>query len=359
MKKKRTCPTCGATLDADAEFCANCEQEFCPACQAPLAEMATRCQACGAEFDLICPECEEVVPANAATCPQCGFVFAQEAAVAESSVYMAPVAVALGASAPTVSVGNMPGSVQEDVLCPNCEAPVSLMEGFCRECGQMFCTRCNQAVDEDDEICPHCQTALFFDCPICDFELTAGTEICPNCNTLFPNYCANCRQPVQPGDRFCLYCEAQVTLIQRKSARVVHAIRSGERVVQIVACPECGEQFNAGISQCPRCSFRLCPNCQIHLEAAEKVCPRCGEDPAEVAAVAAGPRCPTCGLPVTVGSDECPHCQQLLCPECLAPVAEDDTFCLQCGSEFELCCPECEAIVAADAGICPQCGFTF
>ncbi|GAB4156311.1 MAG: hypothetical protein Fur0021_24420 [Candidatus Promineifilaceae bacterium] len=329
-------------------------------CQAPLAEMATRCQACGVEFDLICPDCEAVVAANAATCAQCGFVFNQEAATTEtSSAYVGPVAVALGAAAPTVSGGSAPRAMQEDVLCPNCEAPVSLVEGFCRECGQTFCTRCNQAVDEEDEVCPHCQTPLFFDCPVCDFELTAGTEICPNCNTLFPNYCANCRQLLQPGDRFCLTCEARVMLIQRKSARVVHTIRSGERVVQIVACPECGEQFNAGLSQCPRCSFRLCPNCQIHLEAGERVCPRCGEDPMQAATVAVGPYCPTCGQAIAAGSDQCPYCEQLLCPECLAAVSEEDTACPQCGIEFELCCPECEAVVAADAGICPYCGFTF
>ncbi|MCB9422509.1 MAG: zinc ribbon domain-containing protein [Ardenticatenaceae bacterium] len=56
------------------------------------------------------------------------------------------------------------------------------------------------------------------------------------------------------------------------------------------------------------------------------------------------------------GSDECPHCQQLLCPACLAAVSEDDLVCPQCGAEFELVCPVCETAVSPDATVCPVCG---
>ncbi|MCA9938590.1 MAG: zinc ribbon domain-containing protein, partial [Anaerolineales bacterium] len=66
-----------------------------------------------------------------------------------------------------------------------------------------------------------------------------------------------------------------------------------------------------------------------------------------------------CRQLINAGMDQCPHCQQLLCPECLAPVSADDLSCPQCGIDFELYCPQCDAVVAADADSCPECGFVF
>jgi RNA polymerase subunit RPABC4/transcription elongation factor Spt4 len=57
--------------------------------------------------------------------------------------------------------------------------------------------------------------------------------------------------------------------------------------------------------------------------------------------------------------EECPQCGQLLCPECQAAIAEDDTACPTCKVEFEYACPQCEASISADAETCPNCGFEF
>jgi RNA polymerase subunit RPABC4/transcription elongation factor Spt4 len=91
------------------------------------------------------------------------------------------------------------------------------------------------------------------------------------------------------------------------------------------------------------------------------ICPRCGTADLDETAVRIEikPLCPNCQKVIAKGMEECPHCRQLLCPECLAAVGEEDTVCPACGVEFELFCPECERPISATAERCPSCGLVF
>jgi predicted amidophosphoribosyltransferase len=369
MSENRLCPTCKKRIAPETELCPYCEQEFCPICLAPIEAVADRCAACGAEFELACPACGEPVSSDAERCEACGYDFeAEESSEILPQVANAPsvslVSAALGAAAPRVdNLEDQSGlnlGESEGGVCPSCDAPVILEEGFCRDCGQPFCTMCQQPIDEEDEQCPHCGVQLYFDCSQCGFELTAGTEICPNCNTLFPSHCTNCGRPLEQGDIGCLHCETRVSVRQRHSARVLHRLPGDGRVVQIVACPQCGEQFDSVLGACPKCGFKLCQLCQIHLDADERFCPRCGQQPEILARQLLSIKgCPACGRPIQGGMDACPHCEQALCPACQAPIADDDVACAVCGAEFELACPSCGSELTVEASACPTCGFAF
>jgi predicted amidophosphoribosyltransferase len=296
------------------------------------------CARCDVEFTIYCTACDKEVDPDAVICPHCGEVLEEE--VVDTTT--------------ALSTDSVPAPELEEKeaftgQCPVCETPLFIEDGFCPECGTTLCGRCGQQVDEDDEICPHCQTPLFFECPSCQFELTAGTDICPNCNTLFPAFCSRCHTSLLPGMSECPDCKTAVHTSQRQTARVLHTIMVEKGLVRVVACTDCGTHFNPVDGGCPTCGYRVCPACQISLEADEKFCPRCG-----VGVVAAV--CPACHNPIPSNSDECPHCQQLLCPACQAAVAEDDLVCPQCGAEFELVCPVCETAVSSDAVVCPACG---
>jgi predicted amidophosphoribosyltransferase len=202
--------------------------------------------------------------------------------------------------------------------------------------------------------------ALVYDCPICGFELMAGTEICPSCHVLFPNFCARCGVELEAGATACATCGTEVILQQRSGARLLQTVLVGAQRVAIVACPRCAHHFSPLEGHCEKCGYRLCPVCQIGLEEEELLCPRCGLSEADARRKVQGTlRCPACRKPVELGSEACPHCEQLLCPQCLSPVAETDLICSRCGAEFDLFCPECDTRVAADAEVCPACRITF
>jgi predicted amidophosphoribosyltransferase len=66
------------------------EQFRCPVCNTSVAEDATVCPGCGAEFsegeatEYECPVCKSAVPADAGECPSCGVRFADEGAFAKT-----------------------------------------------------------------------------------------------------------------------------------------------------------------------------------------------------------------------------------------------------------------------------------
>jgi predicted amidophosphoribosyltransferase len=200
--------------------------------------------------------------------------------------------------------------------------------------------------------------ALYFDCPLCSFELTAETVICPNCNALFPKHCPYCQADLQAGQDRCPSCKREVAILQRQSARVVQTMLAGDRLVRIAACPTCGSNFDAARGHCPNCDAKICPECQIILLADEKSCPRCGTaETTETEGMTE--TCPKCRQPILQGTYECPHCHQLLCPVCSAAVSEEAPGCSVCGTEFELICPNCEETISQTAEKCPHCNLVF
>ena len=241
----------------------------------------------------------------------------------------------------------------EFIPCPDCGEAVYPIDAFCRECGQPFCPQCFQAVDDDDETCPHCHVTLFFDCPECQFELTAGTDMCPNCNSLFRVYCGQCQTMVLLTQAECPTCQTEIAIEKRESARIVQSLNAGLDVVKIVACPECGQSFDPGKGSCPGCGLKICNSCQMVLFDDEPFCPRC-DDPKPTHW-----QCPKCEKDVELASIVCPHCDQELCPECGAAVSDEDTHCQSCGVEFTFACPQCDADIPASTDVCPNCHFQF
>ncbi|MCA9980099.1 MAG: zinc ribbon domain-containing protein [Anaerolineales bacterium] len=269
ISETRTCPTCQQTLDAQADYCPQCEQEFCPQCFAPIDEDATQCEACGAAFALVCPRCDAEITAVDEQCPACGLALTNTAETSTEPVTrlihnrnVLARATAAHALAGDDESEEDDGSV---VDCPNCGEPAYLDEGYCDLCETTFCPHCIQVIDEEDETCPHCGTLLYFDCPNCHFELTTGTEICPNCNVLFLPYCLECNTAVQPLDETCPECGVDLPLEVREVARVVHTLVSGRQLVYVFACSSCGTQFDNLQGACPNCGTRVCSQCQLVL----------------------------------------------------------------------------------------------
>jgi len=327
-----------------------------------MGEMDVRCEGCGAEFEMVCPACDREVPAFSNICPHCGIYFAGSEAQERPVPFITPGSRAMGAHAPEVERVDFEEEDEELTDCPNCGEPMNLLLGFCQACGQTFCSVCAHPVGEEDEQCPHCGADLYFDCLLCDFELTAGTEICPNCHALYPNFCVHCQQAVEPLAAVCEHCQREVVVRERQSPKLVYALQAANGTIRIVACPLCGEKFDSRLGLCPNGDFCFCPVCQIDLADSDTVCPRCGlSHEAAVGQTMEGARlhCPSCGKDIEEGDDYCRHCQQLLCPACQAAVYEADTLCPHCGTEFELFCPNCETEIDPQAEVCPACGFSW
>jgi predicted amidophosphoribosyltransferase len=332
-------------LDENTDSCPRCGSSFCPDCGALLDENAAVCSACGAEFAIFCSACEREVDEEDLVCPHCG----------ADLVETAPDAVSAGP--PGLSFVLPPRYTGQ---CPSCDSPLFLEDGFCNQCGALFCTRCSGLVSEEDDHCPHCHTALFFNCPLCGFELTSGTDQCPNCNALIPNFCVQCGTALALESDLCPKCGTAVQIIVRQSARIIHSLKVGEEIVQVAACPGCGGRLHVHEGRCQSCGYRICITCQISLQPEEKICPRCGPDRAQIVLVPEHKRhCPTCGQPLPPLADECPQCGQLFCPECLTAVAADALSCRNCGIVFDFECPECGEAVSAETAICPRCGALF
>jgi hypothetical protein len=345
-----SCPSCEATLEYGAVTCHNCGQEFCADCFYPLAEEDTVCQRCGAAYALYCPRCDAEVDLSESQCPICDLKFEETEEVIE------------GRAPGSIIVPDQPREADDEaVACPVCSTIVYLGDGFCRECGTSLCANCGNTVGADDQRCRNCGRELFYDCPICNFELTADSEVCPNCDALFPCYCPYCQAVANLGDSDCTVCGRQLTVIQRKSARIVRSFEVGEIVVRLVACPSCGKVMDPAeegpVTPCPKCATRLCAICHVVLETGEVGCPRCG--PVIQGAKDSELQCPECGGLISGNSDECPHCQQMLCPNCQAAIVLDQVSCTHCGVEFELVCPACDEDVSAEAEMCPSCGALF
>lgn len=344
------CPHCDGVLEEDDE---DEMESVCPDCGVSLTENDIEaCPSCGVEFAILCTFCNEEITIDTAICPHCGGILEGEGSATAVSYKSRPLAA---------------DSEEEEEAytgkCPACAEPLYVEDGFCSSCGITFCINCVHETDEEDDVCRNCGMELYFDCPLCDFELTAGTEFCANCNALFPQFCTNCQESFPVGTTECPKCKTAVSIIKRRSARIIHTLLVEKVLVRMVACPECGQQYTPiNDGACPRCDNLICASCQINLVDGERICPRCGFDTETKLAVSPPSNmthCPSCQKEIEKGSDECLHCEQLLCPECGTAVSEEDDQCPACGVEFELLCPECETAVSASATHCPNCNLKF
>lgn len=353
MSDTNLCPACERPVPQGEDICPLCEQLLCPECGAALDEDDFFCPRCGIEFALVCDACGSEVDAGDTVCPNCGSALEQEETPEAQNRRE-------GEDDAEETAVPLWLDTADAKRCPACQTPIYLEDGFCSGCGAMLCTACGQIIDEDDDTCPHCHARLYFDCPNCGFELTAGADHCPHCNALVPSFCTHCTAPLPAGAQHCPACGKHVTASVRATVRIVHSLVVGDQIVRMAACPDCGDQFDLSAGSCATCGFRVCPQCQIHLQSDESICPRCGPTGAlQITAPERLWRCQVCQTRIAIGSDECPNCHQLLCPECGAIVREEDTSCTRCGTEFEFTCPQCETIMSPTAEICPTCGQRF
>lgn len=346
-----SCPTCKSSLDQGIDECPTCGQLFCPACSYVIDESTTSCPNCFTEFAFFCPGCDGEVNAKTSVCEHCGMVLESESVTLPTSSNLAPIVIS-GAVADS-----------DTGFCPVCHSAVYAEDGFCNECGQTFCAVCGHPTNDVDERCPGCGVWLFFDCPSCGFELASGTGICPNCGALFPQFCPSCAAAVNHGDTRCASCNTILSVHQRTSARTVQSFVIGQRLVQLVACPSCGKNFDPmtveNPGSCSKCGLRLCIQCHIILDDGEQYCPRCGLVEITPTIMNFQAHCPACHYPISSDQTECDHCHQQLCPACRTAVSEDDVRCPECNAEFELYCPACNNQVTIEDRRCPDCGLAF
>ncbi len=262
MSENDLCPNCSAPLAVEATNCRQCGQMFCPACFEPIDEWDEFCAWCNSTVSISCPDCGRKVKEDALVCPTCGLLLRdiKSQVVPEYTRFRS---------------GDESEQENSNGSCPSCDSSLFIEDGFCKECGQAVCNSCGHSLEDDDEVCSNCGQHLYFDCPLCEFELTAGTEICPNCNALFPTVCPGCGNLLKPGTDRCPQCRRLLPLQQRLSARTIRSFIVGRKMARIVSCPTCGDNFDPAQGDCPDCGQIVCGQCQLILQADEIFCPRC------------------------------------------------------------------------------------
>jgi membrane protease subunit (stomatin/prohibitin family) len=81
------------------------------------------------------------------------------------------------------------GTKAEEILCPSCNAKVSVNSKFCPECGKSVakpkvkCNSCGFEMEKDMKFCPECGTLQNKEvvCKKCSAKVPAGFKFCPEC----------------------------------------------------------------------------------------------------------------------------------------------------------------------------------
>lgn len=131
-EEKKSCPKCGAALDANARFCHKCgtdtmqndDKVQCSKCGAAIGKTMKFCPECGSPY-VPCVFCQADLPDGAQICPKCG--------------------------------------KKQPLPCPGCGAKVAADAKFCPECGMSLakkCSNCGTEYEGTPKFCPECGNPL-------------------------------------------------------------------------------------------------------------------------------------------------------------------------------------------------------
>lgn len=157
--------------------------------------------------------------------------------------------------------------------------------------GNMICPQCNSSVPKDAKFC--------MNCGYCFSKETKNSIPCPNCGA-----------SVEEGSVFCQECGTNLS----EAMKAVNK-KAEPDAAKIQACPVCGAPFEAGQLFCSECGFDIrrassespVENSSENVKNAEK---KPNEEKKEAASD-----------PKTLKT----------CPECGHTLADEDSFCDQCG----------------------------
>lgn len=182
-------------------------------------------------------------------------------------------------------------------------------------------------------------------CPSCNCDIVSGSQFCSHCgNKIQKNNkprCSRCGNVLLDDALFCVNCGAKVEVadIDRKDISENNT-RENETTI---------EYFNEKMqNRIPNEDEHQCSKCGSIQSKTIRRCLKCAE---------------------LINDDTNNEINQRLCPNCQAPLDDDQYFCTNCGTkisneyEAEIAdeqfnrCPNCDAEIDAYSVFCTNCGF--
>ena len=114
------------------------EEYECPSCGATVSAEATACPECGEVFEreeYECPSCGAIVESDSSSCPECGEEFELDGGAPFTAPAPPPPPVA---SAPVEMPEEVEDEEAEEYECPSCGAAVGEDDTVCQNCGEEF-----------------------------------------------------------------------------------------------------------------------------------------------------------------------------------------------------------------------------
>ncbi|MFH0816441.1 MAG: hypothetical protein V1934_06470 [Methanobacteriota archaeon] len=353
------------------------------------------------ESGIECPVCGASNPTGDSECKECGFIFEADRAVAKPPV---------AAAAPKGVVA--PSSTRE---CPSCMAIIEASDAECPICGEKLvptfvketgqeisCKSCGALLDSSLTVCPICGEGLVevreepapeaqadeFTCSNCGSILSFGMTECPVCGVRFD-------QPLTPPMPVSAVPAEPVEIPMETPEPAVAKDESwdlgsvGGQAVEPADAPYEPEQREEpaapGIDAIPEEPMQVaeeppmpvpsappeavpakvkladdefaCPSCSVPVKLGTDRCESCWAD------VAGYVRCPSCGTASGPGVEVCPDCFAKLplaaAPTAMAPepeleVPEDKEE--PSPKEGDADCPSCGSPVLKEDVMCADCG---
>lgn len=137
----KSCPSCHAMNEGEAQFCASCGYRYAPPAAAQTSAPQT----------VTCSHCGNSMPARAKFCPHCGDLYSA--------------CPKCGADNPenAARCGQCGTSLGPQINCHSCGEPLSGEAKFCMNCGtstSLTCSRCQHDIKPNQKFCLECGNEL-------------------------------------------------------------------------------------------------------------------------------------------------------------------------------------------------------